>query len=159
MNTKVNEGDPVTLGSGRELKLLWVELLQRPWTSLVVVPTADAVSAHDVASVLEETAGLQDLSQVETLDAIGAGAGEGLQLARQMGARVASGKRVVVLVDSLTSSLAGFPVVREAQAALLVLRYGSTMASARATLELVGRSKVLGAVALPPPAIPVARPA
>jgi hypothetical protein len=46
--------------------------------------------------------------------------------------------------------MAGFPLVTSAERALLVLRYGTSMASARSTVELVGQNKIIGAVALRP---------
>ncbi len=134
----------------RDLQLMWVSLVQRPWSSLVVVPTEAPVSARAAAGALSEIGGFHDLGQLETMDAVGVSSGEGLRLARYLGERVALGKRVVVLVDPLTSSMAAFPLVTAAQRALLVVRYGTSMASARATVELLGKEKILGAVALKP---------
>ena len=132
----------------RDLQLLWVSLVQRPWTSLVVVPTEAPVSARTAAAALSEIGGFHDLGQIETMDAVGVSSGEGLRLARYLGERVALGKRVVVLVDPLTSSMAAFPLATAAERALLVVRYGTSLSAAKATVELLGREKILGALAL-----------
>jgi len=140
--------DAPTSKETRDLQLLWVSLVQRPWTSLAVVPTEAPVSARTAAGALSEIGGFHDLAQIETMDAVGVSSGEGLRLARYLGERVALGKRVVVLVDPLTSSMAAFPLVTASQRALLVVRYGTSLSAAKATVELLGRDKILGAVAL-----------
>lgn len=140
--------DPAGLKEKRDLQLMWVSLVQRPWSSLVVVPTEAPLSARATADALSEIGGFHDLGLIETMDAIGVSSGEGLRLARYLGERIALGKRVVVLVDPLTQTMAGFPLVTAAERALLVLRYGTSLAAARTSVELVGKDKILGAVAL-----------
>jgi hypothetical protein len=142
--------EPVTSKETRDLQLMWISLVQRPWSSLVVVPTEAPVAARAAAGALSEIGAFHDLGQIETMDAVGVSSGEGLRLARYLAERTAQGKRVVVMVDPLTQSMAGFPLVTSAERALLVLRYGTSMASARATVELVGQGKIIGAVALKP---------
>jgi hypothetical protein len=129
---------------------MWVSLVQGAWNSLVVVPTEAGLSPREAAGALTEIGAYCDLGQVETMDAVGASSGDGLRLARYLGERLATGKRVVVLVDAPAKSMGGYPLVAVAEAALVVLRYGSSLASARSTIDLVGRQKVLGCVALPP---------
>jgi hypothetical protein len=127
---------------------MWISVVQRPWSSLVVVPTEAPLSPRLAASALAEIGTLHDLGEFETIDAVGASGGEGLQLARSLAERVALGKRVVVLVAPLTQTMAGFPLVTASERALLLLRYGSGMATAQATVDLIGKDKILGAVAL-----------
>ena len=148
MMAAANTADPATSKETRDLQLMWVSLVQGPWSSLVVVPSEAPVSARSAASALSEIGGFHDLGLIETMDAVGVSSGEGLRLARYLAERVALGKRVVILVDPLTQSMAGFPLVTAAERALLVLRYGTSLASARASVDLVGKDKLLGAVAL-----------
>jgi len=140
--------EPTPSQETRDLQMMWVSLVQRPWSSLVVVPTEAPASARAAAGALSEIGGFHDLGQIETMDAVGASSGEGLRLARYLGERIALGKRVVVLVDPISQSMAAFPLVTAAERALLVVRYGTSLAAARTTVELVGRDKILGAVAL-----------
>jgi len=64
---------------------------------------------------------------------------------------VGRGARAVVAVDSLMQSLGGTPLVRDADAVLLVVRLGvSNFDSVQSTIDIVGRERILGAVALPP---------
>jgi hypothetical protein len=61
----------------------------------------------------------------------------------------ANGELVIVALDPLVSNQAAIGVAMLADAALLCVRMGKTdSASARRTIELIGRERVLGCVAL-----------
>jgi hypothetical protein len=139
-------GAPTTVP--RELQLLWLSLVQRSWRSLAVVPCDDSVTARLAAAALAEIAAFYDLGPVETLDAIGALSGDGPRLAQDLAARVEAGKRVVVLVDPPLKGLGGFPLVVAAEVAVLLVRYGSPLATVQGTIGLVGREKVLGCITI-----------
>ncbi len=151
MNVETIAPTPAALAAGRDLQMLWISLLKRPWTTLAVLPTEPSASARDLMGALAEIAHYHEAArQVEIIDVGGLPPGDGIRQAQNLGARVNAGKRVVLLVDPITTSLQGLPLVNEAQAVLLVLRYGSAIEAARSTAELVGRDRILGAVALPP---------
>lgn len=131
-----------------DLEIMWLSLVQRPWTSLVVVPTEPGLSPYLATAALAESGSLHELGMFETITSVGAGGHDGLRLARNLASRVAAGKRVVALVAPFSESMAGLPLAAAAQRALLLIRYGSSMAAARSTIDLIGREKLLGAVAL-----------
>ena len=64
---------------------------------------------------------------------------------------VSGGSRAVAAVDSLMKSLGGVPLVRDAEAVLLVVRLGSSnFEYVQSTIDVVGRERIIGAVTLPP---------
>lgn len=129
---------------------MWLSLMAGGWSSLVVVPTDPGFSARVVTGVLVEVAASNDLGPFHIIDALGASPATGEQLAQELAAVVASGSRAVAAVDSLMQSLGGVPLVRDAEAVLLVVRLGSSnFEYVQSTIDIVGRERILGAVTLP----------
>ena len=134
----------------RELQQMWRSLLRGEWSSIVVVPTDGSIPAREVVGALVAAAALYDLEHVHIIDAVGVSPAVGERLAKEMLAIVASGARAVAAVDSIMQSLSGIPLVRDAEAALLVVRLGqSTFEYVQSTIDLVRRERILGAVTLP----------
>ena len=76
--------------------------------------------------------------------------GDGDRLAGQVTERNASGRRVIAFIDPITQSLAGVPLVRAADAVLLVVQVESPdVESLSSTLSIVGIDRVVGSVAVP----------
>jgi hypothetical protein len=129
---------------------MWRSLLHGSWSSIVVVPTEPGTSARVVIAALVEAAHQENVGRFEIIDAEGASAAHGERLAQQVASVVAGGARAVIAVDSLMQSLGGTPLVRDADAALLVVRLGeSNYDTVQSTIDIVGRERILGAVALP----------
>lgn len=144
---------PTPAPISRELQQLWLSLMRGAWKSLAVVPTDRGTSPRAVTAALLEMAELHDLGPFKLIDAEGASLADGARLAQELASAVAEGTRAVVAVDSLVGSLGGAPLVREADAAVLLVRLGtSDFASVRSTIDIVGRERILGAVALRPQA-------
>lgn len=130
---------------------MWLSLVRASWSSMVVVPTDPGSSAKAVTQALLEMVRLDDFGPFRIVDAEGASPVSGEQLARDVAAAVAGGARAVVSVDSPVQSLGGIPLIRDADAALLVVRLGvSNFDSVQSTIDIVGRERILGAVTLPP---------
>jgi hypothetical protein len=134
----------------REMQQMWLSLMRGSWSSLVIVPTDPGTSARVVIGALVEAAHQEDVGRFEIIDAEGASPAHGERFAQELASVVAGGARAVVAVDSLMQSLGGTPLVRDAEAVLLVVRLGvSNFDSVQSTIDIVGRERILGAVALP----------
>lgn len=147
---------PLNLGTkggalAPELQQLWFACLKREWSSLVVLPANPGGSSGDVARALAEIGRLQRGSGVHFLNAekVDLGATSGLII--EMTSRVTKGELVIISLDSVLSNHAGIPVALAADAALLCIELGKTeVTSARRTLDLLGRDRILGSVTLAP---------
>ncbi len=133
----------------RELRQLWLSLIRASWSSVAVVPVEPGASARTVTRALIETARLHELGAFKLIDAQGASIADGDRLVKELASSLKDGGRVVIAVDSLMESLGGIPLVMAADAALLLVRLGtSDFASARSTIDIIGRERILGCVAL-----------
>lgn len=133
-----------------ELQQMWLSLMGWGWSSLVVVPTDPDFSASVVTGALAEVAAVHNVGPFRIIDALGATPAVGEQLAQEMASVLAGGSRAVAAVDSLMQSLGGVPLVRDAEAALLVVRLGSAnFEYVQSTIDIIGRERILGAVTLP----------
>jgi hypothetical protein len=133
-----------------ELQQMWLSLMRGNWNSIAVVPTDPGISAKAVTDALVQAARLNDLGEFTIFDAAGASIPDGTRIAREVAAAVAAGSRAVIAVDSLMQSLGGIPLVRDADAALLVVRLGSSnFDSVQSTIDIVRPGRIVGSVALP----------
>ena len=122
------------------------------WRCLVVIPANPSTSADTVLGALRSVLPPQASSAPEVLDGRGASMGDGDRLASQVADRNASGIRVIAFIDPITQSLAGVPLVRAADAVLLVVQVESPdVESLSSTLSIVGIERVVGSVAVPAP--------
>jgi hypothetical protein len=129
-----------------DLVEMWKSLLDGSWNSLAVVPSDQLVSVRAVVEAL----GLvtrDAADRVRVFDARGFDVDQVKALFSEIASTISSGKRVVIVVDSLMRSLAGAQVVRDANAVLLVIRMGGLdHESLTSTLDLVGHDRIVGAV-------------
>jgi len=133
-----------------ELQQMWLSLMSGNWSSMAVIPTDPGMSTKGVTAALVEVARLHDVGPFKIVDAEGASVAEGIRLAQEVAAVVASGTRAVVAVDSLMQSLSGVPLVRDADAALLVVRLGSSNFDwVQSTIDIIPPGRLVGSVALP----------
>jgi len=145
----VHFGDTSATPISRELQQLWLQLVRSEWSSLVLIPTEPGTSARSVAGALVDMALFYDLGEFKIIDALGASLQDGVRLAKDLAAAVAKGSRVVVSVDAPMQNGGAMPLVMAAEAALLLVRLGaSEVESTRSIIEIVGRARVIGAVAL-----------
>lgn len=128
---------------------MWLSLIRGDWSSMVVVPASAGASARAVTAALAEIAGLENTQRFKIIDAVGASVADGARLAHELAAAVASGTRTVAAVDSLVQSLGGVPLMMGADAALLVVELGVTdLDTVRTAIDIIGRDRILGTVAL-----------
>lgn len=132
-----------------EWSQLWFATLQQPWTKLVLVPAAPGAPVLAAAQALVDAARIFESRRVELVDATGAAPNAVPQLVADIAEREASGARVIVAVDSPLANRGAIPLANAADAALLVVQLGGTsFATARETVELFGRRRFVGSVAL-----------
>jgi hypothetical protein len=133
----------------RELQQMWLHLVRETWSSLAVVPTDPGTSARSITAALTEMASFYDLGDIKIIDAQGASLQDGVRLAQDVTATVAKGGRVVVAVDSPMHNGGAMPLVMAAGAAILLVRLGTShLQAARSIVDIVGRERILGAIAL-----------
>jgi len=132
-----------------DLQRLWFSTQRRPWSSLAIVPLASGGSVHFVAEALASLGTLQSRAPVEVLNAERTTPASCVWQLRALEASVGSGTRVIVLLDPLLHNEAGIPLAMAADALLIGVELGFATAEAmRRTLDLVGRDRVLGTIAL-----------
>lgn len=128
---------------------LWFSLLQRPWSSLVIVPCDAGPPALPVAEALVAVGRLHGEPAVRMLNAEGMRLGDVRALLEDLRAAAGSGELVVIPVDPIDQNPVAIAVAHAASATLLVVRLGtSRLAAARRTIELVGRERLIGSLAL-----------
>ena len=129
---------------------LWFTLLQRPWSSLAIVPARRGldplVTARGLAAIsqayLEHAATVIDATRITPSDVA-------VRL-RAATERTAAGGRVIVASGSPLERAACIPMVRGTDAAVLLVQIGSTaLAEARRTIDVVGASHFIGAITVP----------
>jgi hypothetical protein len=137
------------------LLYLWTLLNQRPWSSLVVVPSHPGGSGRQAAEAILEVGNAHRASPIRLLDGEGLQLGAASALVREMLAYVQQGDRVVVMLDSVVANPVGLEVALAAERALLCVALGtSDFASARRTIEMIGKERFVGSVTLQPPGVP-----
>jgi len=138
---------PASVGE-RDIQRLWSSVCRKHWASLVLVPASPGTSAKAIAQ------GMLSIGELfrprpKVFDVEGAGIPDGPRLAAEMKEHAAQGGTALAAVDPVVSSLAGIPVVLAADAAVLVVRLGEAdLGNARSTIEIVGRERILGCVAV-----------
>jgi len=137
-----------------EFQELWFALQRWHWASLVVVPADEGGSAVGIAQSLAAVGARLHGAAVTALVA------EALDFssAAQVAASMASGSsprgasrtgQVIVAIEPVVAQPLAIAVARAADSALLCIEMGRTrIASARRTIELVGRDRFVGCVML-----------
>jgi hypothetical protein len=143
-----------------DLQELWFATLRRPWNSLALIPADAGRSCMEIAKALAEVGGMLRrrpamLLSGENLDLAGTA-----QLVHNMqsqstpwtdtpGRETQEGPLVIVALESVITNPTGIAIALAADAALLCVELGETdLASARHTVEMVGRDRFVGCVLL-----------
>ena len=133
-----------------DLERLWQALLLTGWQCLVVIPADSATASESVLGALRAVISGGGGTMPEVVDGRGCSMKEGDQLARAVSENGSAGRRVVAFIDPITQSLAGVPLVRAADSALLVIQVDFPDVEALAsTLSIVGAERVVGSVTVP----------
>ena len=130
-----------------DLTEMWTALLASGWNCLAVVPTDSGVSLQDVVEVLN-TSSESCAPPVRCIDTRGVDIAEAKRLAGKLpGSAPDDGGRTVIILDPLTSSLAGVHLLQKVDAVLLVIRVASfDVESLTSTVTMVGSGRIVGAV-------------
>ena len=135
-----------------EVQELWFATLRAEWTSLAVVPAHAGGSAYELARALAEAGSLHRGTPVRLVKA---DANDLPQTARFVdslshksgGGSAKRGGEVIVAVDPVVDNPLGIAIALAADAVLVTIELGVTdLASARRTVEMVGRERLLGCV-------------
>jgi hypothetical protein len=154
----------------REFQELWFATRRRAWNTLAVVPGAPDASAMPVAQALAEVGQLIHRAPVKVMRVESMDLGEIADLVMGMsgalppppvsvwtstapgrgtpggGTGAASGP-VILALESVVANPLVLPVALAADAVLLCIELGQTeLASARHTVELLGRDRLIGSV-------------
>ena len=133
----------------RELQQMWLHLVREKWSSLAIVPTEPGTSARTLTDPLVEMANFYDLGELKFVDAQGASLQEGVRLAQEITAAGAQGPRTVVALDSPMQSGGAVPLVMAVSAAVLLVRLGTSQTDTVGSIvDIMGRERILGAIAL-----------
>jgi hypothetical protein len=131
-----------------EMKGVWVTILSRKINSIAVIPADAGFPVHPFAQDLA-LLGLNRGERISALDAQHASVTEGRRVVEEMAGLVAGGSRVVVSVGPLRDSEAALPVALSADAVIVVVNLGvTTLSLLEATVDAIGRDRVLGCVAV-----------
>jgi hypothetical protein len=149
-----NEVAPSSEPIPTELLHLWTLLTQREkWSSLVVVPAQPGASGLEAGRAIVTVGNQYREKPIRLIDAEGLPPGAAARLVRDIRAHVEQGGMIVTCIDSIITNPVGLEVALSAERALLCVPLGSTQfASAKQTLELIGKARFLGSVTLQPKA-------
>jgi hypothetical protein len=129
---------------------LWQRLNRdRKLSSLAIVPAHPGGSAVPVARAIARAAWIQGITGVRVIEAEGLRPGKAADVVRDMNAALGESGMVVVAVDSVLSNPVSLEVAVAAREVVLCVALGSTdLASARRTIDLVGRERFVGSIVL-----------
>lgn len=139
------------------LKELWYTTLRWEWSSLVLVPAHASGSAVWIAKALAEV-GLSQRGRVAKITAQGAMLATTSELVGDLATQSpirsmkSSSERwrtgsTIIAIEPVVLNPDGIPVALSADAALLCVELGKTdIASARRTVQLIGREHFIGCV-------------
>src|SRR5712691_3872062 len=137
-----------------ELQELWFATLRTEWSSLVVVPAHAGGSAFNIARALAEVGGRHRGSPIMLVTADASDLARTAQLVANLSRQTAGtvgrrGGEVIVSLEPVVTNPLGIAIALAADAVLVTIELGVTdMASARRTIELVGRERLLGCVVI-----------
>jgi hypothetical protein len=144
----VQEVAPGSSDMPRTVQQLWRRVLRQGWRSLALVPVDRAAACGGLTRGLVDLGGLF-AERFQLLEAADAGPADAPRFAAQLGSWVGGGGRAVVALGPVVDSLAAVTLAAASDAAVLVVRLGSSrLADVRETVEIVGRDRILGCVAL-----------
>ena len=145
----VKATEPALPVPGKDWQQLWFNALQHPWSSLVIVPAQPNVSVLPAARTLAAVGRLYHQRPVRLIEAEGTDPAATSFVINSAKNRVAAGEQVIIAVDSPLSNPVAIPIARAADAALLLVPLGYTrLASARQTIDHIGRQHFIGSIAL-----------
>jgi hypothetical protein len=145
----VKQHEPATCLVPREIQDAWLQLIRAKWSSLALVPTAPTTSSRPILDTLAAMADFYELGEFKLVNAEGASLHDSAGLAHELTLAPSKHSRIVVAVDSPAQNGGALPLVTAADALVLLVRLGSSnLAAIHTIIQMVGRERILGAVAL-----------
>ncbi|MCL2012898.1 MAG: hypothetical protein FWG75_08955 [Cystobacterineae bacterium] len=135
-----------------EIQKLWFATQKKEWASLAIIPAAPGFSMVPLAKALAKAGENYLDREVRLILGEGTDLNSASRIIIEMTSQVSYGHCVIVALDSVIHNAAGIPVVLAADACLLGIQLKeSRFAQATRTVEMVGASRFVGVVTLPPP--------
>lgn len=134
---------------------IWLSAREKDWSSLVLIPNEGSVDVVRCAEMLAATGRVHGERPVQVVNATGVQLGSIQETVDSITETTRRGDRVIVAVDPIADNPASIAIVRASPAALLLVRLEeSLVASARNTIDTVGRDRLLGSIVLKPRDLP-----
>lgn len=128
---------------------IWFSLAEHDWRSLVLVPSERTASAVVTARALGAVGDAYEEHGVRVIEAERETPGAVREVIRQLAERNSAGLRTIVLVSSPLLDVNAIPIARAVDAAVLVVPLGTTsLRDARRVLQLIGRDRFIGSIAI-----------
>jgi hypothetical protein len=139
-----------SVGDDVQTQHLWLQLQQRNWRSLAIVPGAKGMDTLPTADSLAKIAWWYTGQPACVLDMRDLTLRLLEHQIRDLAAQLQGGERVLIALRAIDENPTCIPLAMAADAAILCIELGSTdVRSAQRTLSAVGRAKFLGAVLVP----------
>ena len=128
---------------------LWFSTMEKPWSSMAVVPADPDTSVEEVAAALAEIGHRCSSRPISVVSACGVATADVQAVVAQITSLSSRGEQVLVTFDSVLDHPAAIPILRVTTAALVVVRTGqSRLSSVRRLAELIGPERVRGSLVL-----------
>ena len=135
-----------------ELQELWFSTLRAEWASLAVIPAHAGGSAYEIARALAEAGSRHRGSPVRLVKADANDLAQTAQFVDSLsrkagGSSTKRGGEIIIAVDPVVENPLGIAIAFAADAVLVTIELGVTdLASARKTIEMIDRERLLGCV-------------
>ena len=139
-----------------ELQELWFATLRSEWASLAVIPAHAGGSAFEIARALAEAGSRHRGTPVRLVKADANDLAQTAQFVDSLsrksgGGSTKRGGEIIIAVDPVVENPLGIAIAFAADAVLVTIELGVTdLASARKTIEMIGRERLLGCVVIDP---------
>lgn len=152
--TRRNMGVPHALATAaaalqNEWAQIWFAVQREPWQALVLVPAAPGASSLGAARAMLDVAKIYNLFSIQLLDATGVRPEDAGARIADIEDSLATGERVIVAIDSPLTNPSSIPIARAATSALLLVPLATARTrDAQRSIDIVGRERFLGSVAM-----------
>jgi hypothetical protein len=154
LETSASESPALVLRVPNDIQRLWFTLAQRPWHSLVLLPADFRTSVGALGEALAQAGVRAGAGPVRCVDAQSLELIHVARVIEELAQSAQDRRMTLVATSSPLVSPAAIPLALAADATVLCVELGtSDRSAAQQTLELVGRSRFLGAVAVSPHAL------
>ena len=128
---------------------IWFTLAEYDWRSLVLVPGQRTASASSSARALGAVGDAYEEHGVRVIEAEQATPESVREVIRLLAERNSAGERTIVAVSSPMLDVSAIPIARAVDVAVLVVPLGTTvLRDARRVLQLIGRDRFIGSIAI-----------